>query len=494
MDLLQKIQDEVRSYHTRRWFFQQCGVGLGSARSGDAPGEQPRDQCRGGGGRGESSRSRPKTPHHPAKAKRLRDLPIPRQRKRRGRLDLFGTVNRNWRSSTAPCPRRSFPQGLSRCVHQPELHTTGACRSSSSPSTARAGAELSELTPHLAEIVDDVAIVKSMVTDAFNHAPAQIFMNTGSQQFGRPSFGAWTTYGLGSEGQDLPAYVVFSTGQKGTSGGAGNWGCGFLPTVYQGVPFRGQGDPVLFLSNPPGIDRDIQRDSLDALKQLNEQPPGRRRRPGDRHAHRVVRAGLSDAEQRARADGSLEGGPRETLALYGAEPRASPRPCQRLPSGPPHGRARHAVRPDLPRSVGSPRRPHGRTQGTVRKDRSGQAPPRLVKDLKRRGLLEDTLVIWGGEGSAVRPWSRAGTSAAIITRTPSPCGWPAAGSSPGSPWARPTTSSFNAVEDKVHVHLDLHATLLHLLGVDHTKLTYRFQGRDFRLTDVSGEVVKKLLA
>src|SRR3954454_24964866 len=135
----------------------------------------------------------------------------------------------------------------------------------------KSGAELSELLPNLAKVADDIAIVKSMKTDAFNHAPAQIFMNTGSQQFGRPSFGSWVTYGLGSESQDLPGYVVFSTGQKGTSGGAGNWGCGFLPTVHQGVPFRGQGDPVLFLSNPSGIDSQLQRDSLDAIQHLNQQ-------------------------------------------------------------------------------------------------------------------------------------------------------------------------------------------------------------------------------
>src|SRR5213076_769485 len=133
----------------------------------------------------------------------------------------------------------------------------------------KSGAELSELLPKLAEVVDDLAIVKSMHTDAFNHAPGQIFMNTGTQQFGRPSMGAWVTYGLGSESSDLPAYVVFSSGAKGTSGGASNWGSGFLPSVYQGVLFRSAGDPVLFLSNPKGMDRQMQRDSLDAIKRLN---------------------------------------------------------------------------------------------------------------------------------------------------------------------------------------------------------------------------------
>ncbi len=133
----------------------------------------------------------------------------------------------------------------------------------------KSGAELSELLPNLAQVVDDIAIVKSMKTDAFNHAPAQIFLNTGSQQFGRPSIGAWTTYGLGSETSDLPAFVVFSSGPKGTSGGSSNWGSGFLPSVYQGVLFRSQGDPILYLSNPKGVDAEMQRDTLDTVRNLN---------------------------------------------------------------------------------------------------------------------------------------------------------------------------------------------------------------------------------
>src|SRR5207253_10786622 len=133
----------------------------------------------------------------------------------------------------------------------------------------KCGMEMSELLPQLATVADDIAVVRSMVTDAFNHAPGQILMNTGSQQFGRPSFGSWVTYGLGSESRALPAFVVFSTGQKGPSGGNSNWGSGFLPTLYQGVPFRGAGDPVLYLSNPRGVDADVQRDSLETIGRLN---------------------------------------------------------------------------------------------------------------------------------------------------------------------------------------------------------------------------------
>src|SRR5205085_2315304 len=181
------------------------------------------------------------------------------------------------------------------------------------------GAELSELLPHHAEIVDDISIVKSMVTDAFNHAPGQIFMNTGSQQFGRPSFGAWTTYGLGSESSELPAYVVFSTGAKGTSGGASNWGNGFLPSLHQGVMFRYTGDPVLYLSNPKGVDADLQRDSLDAIRRMNEERLGI---VGDPE----IATRINSFEMAYRMQSSapelmdIAKEPKEVLDMYGAEP------------------------------------------------------------------------------------------------------------------------------------------------------------------------------
>ena len=234
----------------------------------------------------------------------------------------------------------------------------------------KSGAELSELLPHLAEVVDDIAIIKSMQTDAFNHAPAQIFMNTGSTQFGRPSMGAWTTYGLGSESQDLPGYVVFSTGQKGTSGGSGNWGCGFLPTVYQGVPFRGQGDPVLYLSNPAGVDNQLQRDSLDAIRHLNEQHLGA---VGDPEiATRINSFELAYRMQASAPElmdltkenpgnpGDVWSGTWQVLLRECVSSRAAA-----------HG-ARRALRSNLPRSVGPSWRAHRGSQRAVREDRSSQ--------------------------------------------------------------------------------------------------------------------------
>src|SRR5438876_1823668 len=244
-----------------RWFLQQCGVGLGaiafSSLLGEtglaAPDTQPADPLA------------PKKPPLVPKAKRVIFLFMAGAP---SHLELFDYKPQLAKfDGTLPPP--DLLKGYRAAFINPNSKLLGP--KFKFARHGKSGAELSELLPHLAEVVDDIAIVKSMVTDAFNHAPAQIMMNTGAQTFGRPSFGAWATYGLGSESQALPGFVVFSTGKKGPSGGSSNWGSGFLPTVYQGVPFRGSGDPVLYLSDPPGVDRELQRDSLDTLRTLNQQ-------------------------------------------------------------------------------------------------------------------------------------------------------------------------------------------------------------------------------
>jgi uncharacterized protein (DUF1501 family) len=347
---------------------------------------------------------------------------------------------------------------------------------------------LSELLPFTSEIADEIAIVKSMQTDAFNHAPAQIFMNTGSQQFGRPSMGAWTTYGLGSESQDLPGFVVFSTGAKGTSGGAANWGCGFLPTVYQGVPFRGQGDPVLFLSNPRGVDAELQRDTLDTIQRLNQMHLGA---VGDPEiATRINSFELAYRMQTSAPElMDLTRESAATLEMYGAEP-----------GKPSYANSCLLARRLVERGVRFVQIFHeawdhhgGLTQGL--KDQCGKtdrASAALVKDLKQRGLLEDTLVIWGGEFGRT-PMVQGGNDGRDHHPKAFTMWLAGGGIKRGLTLGETDEFGFNATKDKVHVH-DLHATILHLLGFDHTKLTYRFQGRDFRLTDVSGEIVTKLIA
>jgi uncharacterized protein (DUF1501 family) len=352
----------------------------------------------------------------------------------------------------------------------------------------QSGAELSELLPHLAEVVDDIAIVKSLATDAFNHAPAQIMMNTGAQTFGRPSFGSWATYGLGSESQELPGFVVFTTGKKGPSGGNSNWGSGFLPTMYQGVQFRGSGDPVLYLSNPPGVDHDLQRDSLDTLRALNQQ---RLDAVGDPEiATRInsfemafrMQASAPDLMDLSRED-------KKTLDLYGAEP----------------GKASFAnscllARRLVERGVRFVQMfheawdQHGNLVADLKKNckDTDQACAALVKDLKQRGLLDSTLVIWGGEFGRT-PMVQGGNDGRDHHPNAFTMWLAGGGIKPGLTLGESDELGFNAVKDRVHVH-DLHATLLHLLGFDHTRLTYRFQGRDFRLTDVHGRLVPALLA
>jgi len=266
---------------------------------------------------------------------------------------------------------------------------------------------LSELLPHLAEVVDDIAIVKSMHTDAFNHAPGQILMNTGTQQFGRPSVGAWTTYGLGTETQDLPAFVVFSTGAKGPSGGSSNWGAGFLPSVYQGVLFRSVGDPVLYLSNPKGVDQQMQRDSLDTIKRLNQKHLDV---VGDPEiATRINSFELAYRMQLTAPElMDLSREPKHVLEMYGAEPGKGSFANSCL-------LARRLVE----RGVRFVEIFHEAwdQHGNLKKD---------IAKTSRSAACSRTRWSFGAVNSAARQWSRAATTGAIIIPIVSPCGWRAA--------------------------------------------------------------------
>src|SRR5687768_5468816 len=352
----------------------------------------------------------------------------------------------------------------------------------------KSGAELSELLPLLGEVADDITIVKSMHTDAFNHAPAQIMMHTGAQQFGRPSIGAWTLYGLGSESRDLPGFVVFSSGSKGPSGGASNWGSGFLPTVYNGVMFRSQGDPILYLSNPKGVDERIQRDTLDTVRKLNEKHLGSIGDP-------EIATRINSYEMAYRMQTSapelmdISREPKHILEMYGVEP----------------GKPSFAMNCLLARRLiergvrfvelfHEAWDQHGNLVGDLKKNckNTDQASAALVKDLKQRGLLDETLVVWGGEFGRT-PMVQGGSDGRDHHPNCFTMWLAGGGIKPGLTMGESDELGFNATKDKVHVH-DLNATIMHLLGFDRTKLTYRFQGRDFRLTDAHGEVVKKLLA
>ena len=361
----------------------------------------------------------------------------------------------------------------------------------------KSGHWVSELLPHFKEIADDVAVVKSMNTHHFNHAPAQLFMNTGSQMSGRPSFGSWATYGLGSENQDLPGFVVLLSGEGSADSGKASWGCGFLPSEYQGVELRTKGEPVLFVRNPDGVTKEIRRDTLDALRALNELQHQQTMDP-------EVLARIAQYELAYRMQTSvpelmdISKEPKEVHEMYGTEvgKKSFANNCllarrlvekgvrfvQLYHTGwDSHGGASVASIKD------------GLSAQCKETDRAAAA---LIKDLKQRGLLDETIVIWGGEFGRT-PMSQTPMDSAFPGRDHHPSAytmWMAGGGiKAGAQIGETDELGYRVAKDPVSVH-DLHATLLHLLGVDHTRLTYRYQGRDFRLTDVFGEVVKPLIA
>ena len=470
---------EFAKYVSRRWFLKECGVGLGTIALHSLLGETVRAAAP---GPDLLNPLAPKTPHFPARAKNVIYLFMAGAP---SHLELFDYKPQLAKFS-GTLPPAELLQGYRAAFITPNATLLGPRFKFARH--GQSGAELSELLPHLAEVADDIAIVKSMATDAFNHAPAQILMHTGSQQFGRPSVGAWSLYGLGSESRNLPGFVVFSSGSKGPSGGASNWGSGFLPTVYNGCMFRSQGDPILYLSNPEGVDDRIQSDTFESLRRLNEQHLGA---VGDPE----IATRLNSFEMAARMQSStpdlmdISQEPKHILDMDGVEP----------------GKPSFALNCLLARRLiergvrfvelfHESWDQHGNLKADLRKNckTCDQASAALVKDLKQRGLLEDTLVIWGGEFGRT-PMMQGGDDGRDHHPNCFSIWMAGGGVKPGLTLGESDDFGFNTTKDRVHVH-DLNATILHLLGFDHTKLTYRFQGRDFRLTDVHGEVVTKLLA
>jgi hypothetical protein len=466
---------------TRRWFFRDCAVGLGGIALASLLQQEGRAEDASGAPDGDPQA--PKKPHFPAKAKRVVYLFMAGAP---SHLELFDYKPQLAKyDGTLPPPE--LLQGYRAAFINPNSKLLGP--KFKFAKYGKCGAELSELLPGLAGVADDIAIVKSMVTDAFNHAPAQILMNTGSTQFGRPSFGSWTTYGLGSESQDLPGFVVLNSGKKGPSGGNSNFGSGFFPTVYNGVPFRGSGEPVLYLSNPRGVDAGVQRDTLDAVKALNQK---RLDAVGDPEiATRINSFEMAYRMQASAPDlVDLAKEPQSVLDMYGAEP-----------GKPSFANNCLLARRLLERGVRFVQLfheawdQHGNLTHDLKQNchDTDRASSALVKDLKQRGLLDDTIVLWGGEFGRT-PMVQGGGNDGRDHHPNAFTYWMAGGGiKPGLTLGQSDEFGFNTVEDRVHVH-DLHATLLHLLGFDHTRLTFRFQGRDFRLTDVHGKVVEKLLA
>ncbi len=457
----------------RRWFLEQCGVGLGAMALGHLCGVP---------GLASDNPLAPKQPHFAPKAKNIIFLFMAGAP---SHLEMFD-YKPQLAKFDGSLPPADLLKGYRAAFINPNSKLLGP--KFKFAKYGQSGAELSELLPHLAKVVDDIAIVKSMSTDAFNHAPGQILMNTGSQLFGRPSMGSWVTYGLGSESQDLPAFVVTSSGKKGPSGGNSCWGSGFLPTVYQGVQFRGSGDPVLYLSNPPGVDTELQRDSLDSVRKLNQM---RLDVTGDPE----IATRINSFEMAFRMQSSapelmdLAKEPKSVLEMYGAEPGKPSFANNCL-------MARRLVERGVRyvQLFHEAWDQHGNLVKDIKQNciDTDKACAALVQDLKQRGMLKDTLVIWGGEFGRT-PMVQGGNDGRDHHPNAFTMWMAGGGIKPGITMGESDELGFNVVKDKVHVH-DLHATILQLLGFDHKKLTYRFQGRDFRLTDVHGNVVQQLLA
>ncbi len=356
----------------------------------------------------------------------------------------------------------------------------------------QSGLEVSEALPHLSKIVDDICLIRSCQTDQFNHAPAQTFFQTGFAIPGRPSIGSWVTYGLGCVTSELPAFVVLSTG-SGISGGSGLWSSGFLPSTYTGVRFRNQGDPILNVTNPAGIDETLQRDTIDLVSRLN-------RKRLDDTGDSEITTRLANYEMAFRMQTSapelmdLRSEAKETLDLYGCDPAV-----------PSFARACLLARRMIERGVRFVNifhegwDAHSDVVGNHRANckATDQASAALVSDLKNRGLLNETLVVWGGEfGRTPMVESNAalGRARGRDHHPKAYSMWMAGGGiKPGLVHGVTDELGYNVIKDPVHVH-DIQATLLHCLGFDHERLTYRAQGRDFRLTDVHGHVVKNILA
>jgi uncharacterized protein (DUF1501 family) len=477
-----RVPPELATAITRRHFFRECGVGVGKIALASLLTESLAQRAPAAA----MSPMVPRPPHYAPRAKQVIHLFMagaPSQ------LDLFDFKPQLTRFEGKRIPPEIIG-GQRYAFIRPDAAALGPRFKFARH--GRCGAQLSEMLPHLAGVVDDICLVKSVHTDQFNHAPAQIFFNTGFSQPGRPSLGSWVTYGLGALTSNLPAFVVMSTG-AGISGGAANWSSGFLPTVYSGVRFRNQGDPILDVTSPAGIDARLQRDSLDLIGALD-----RRKLAAVGDPEIATRIASYEMAYRLQTSApelmDLRSESKATLEMYGADP-----------AKPSFARACVLARRMIERGVRFVNiyhegwDAHTDVAGNLRTNcgATDRAAAALVRDLKQRGLLDETLVIWGGEFGRTPMVESNPALGRSLGRDHHPQAytmWLAGGGiKPGLSYGATDDLGFNVVENAVHVH-DLQATILHLLGFDHERLTFRFQGRDFRLTDVHGHVVRDILA
>ena len=478
-------QLESLQYTTRRHFFKKCSMGLGGVAlsemlATDAMGLEAPDNP-----------LLPKLPHFAPKAKRVIYLHLTGSPPH---LDLWDHKPELVKRDGQECPDE-YIKGKKFAF------TSGTPKLMGSPRTfkqyGKNGLWMSDAIPHLHGVADDLCIINSMTTDHFNHAPAELFVHTGFQQPGRPAFGAWTTYGLGSENQNLPGYVVLISSGVQPNGGKSSFGSGFIPSVHQGVQCRSKGDPVLYVNDPPGMDRSLRRSSLDTLRDLNEAA-------AKDFAHPETLTRMAQYELAFRMQMSvpevmdISKESKKTLDSYGAQPGASSFANNCLLA---RRLAEDGVRFvqlfDWGWDFHGTNPKEDIRDGLTNKCATMDKPiAALINDLKERGLFEDTLIILGGEFGRT-PFREGRTAKGkVLGRDHFPDCYTmvmaGGGVKGGYTHGASDDLGFSVARNKVHVH-DLQATWMHLLGFDHEKLTYRFQGRDYRLTDVHGKVVKDLL-
>ncbi|MDG1149196.1 MAG: DUF1501 domain-containing protein [Akkermansiaceae bacterium] len=470
-----KLISDLQRAHSRRWFLKDCGLGLGAIALTSL---EAQENARSGN----PNPMAPKQPHFPGKAKNVIFLYMGGAP---SHLDLFDNKPELTRFNGTKPPAELLKNYQSAFIN-PDNNLLGP--KFKFKQYGQAGTEMAEILPNIGSVADEIAVVRSMHTEAFNHAPAQILLSTGSQQFGRPSLGSWVTYGLGCETDNLPAFVVMSSGSKGPSGGNANFNSGFLPSVYDGVQFRSVGDPVLYLSNPKGISKRNRKTVIDAINELNHQ---HFESVGDPEIQTRIAAYEMSVRMQEIApevtDISRE--PDHIRELYGAEPGKRSFANNAL-------LARRLIERGV-RFVELFHESWDQHGGLVRGLKKNckdidQACAALIKDLKQRGMLEDTLIVFGGEFGRT-PMTQGGSDGRDHHPNAFTMWLAGGGIKGGVNYGKTDNLGFNAVENKVHIH-DLNATILHQLGFDHEKLTTRFQGRDFRLTDVHGQVIKPILA
>jgi hypothetical protein len=472
--------------NTRRHFLKNCGVGLGAGALAQmlSPDAFALDATK--------NPLLPRKSHFSSKAKRVIYIHLTGSPPH---LDMWDYKPELVKRTDQECPDE-FVKGKTFAF------TSGTPKLMGTPRTfkqyGKSGMWMSDAIPNFHEHADDLCVIKSMHTDQFNHAPAELFVHTGFPQPGRPSFGAWTTYGLGSENQDLPGYVVLISSGTQPNGGKNSFSAGFIPSVYQGVQCRSKGDPVLYVSDPPGMDRGLRRASLDALRDLNQ-------KASEKFAHPETLTRIAQYELAYRMQTSvpdvmdISKESKKTLEAYGAQvggaslgnncllARRLTEKGVRFVQLFDWGWDYHGTNPkeDIR---------DGLTKKCATMDKPISA---LIKDLKERGLFDETLIIIGGEFGRT-PFREGRTSKGkVLGRDHFPDCYTmvmaGGGVKGGHVHGESDELGFSVAKDPVHVH-DLQATWMHLLGFDHEQLTYRFQGRDYRLTDVHGHVVKDLIA